>query len=187
MLGFAALTSSLLSAICCGPAGRLSTARISSEQDEVLNPESCSAIRRAFKPAADVPQSKAFKPAADESLFHCEKSNQKRLAPGARRFGCYAAAAAARPTPLLRSVSSCFACALRFSPNAGRHQLAHPCLRSLRDPARCAFTSPLRGSLGQTMVPCSRIRLRCSACLTARCRTRTAHPCATVRLFRFIP
>jgi len=126
MLGFAALTSSLLSAICCGPAGRLSTARISSEQDEVLNPESCSAIRQAFKPAAD------------ESLFHCEKINQKRLAPGARRFGCYAAAAAARPTPLLRSVSSCFACALRFSPNAGRHQLAHPCLRSLRDPARFA-------------------------------------------------
>jgi len=93
---------------------------------------------KAFKPAADVLQSKAFKPAPDESLFHCEKINQKRLAPGARRFGCYAAAAAARPTPLLRSVSSCFACALRFSPNAGRHQLAHPCLRSLRDPARFA-------------------------------------------------
>src|SRR3546814_11450194 len=50
-----------------------------------------------------------------------------------------------------------------------------PCLRSLRDPARFAryaFASPLRGSLGQTVVPCSRIRLRCSACFTARCRTR---------------
>src|SRR3546814_15797650 len=50
-----------------------------------------------------------------------------------------------------------------------------PCLRSLRDPARFAryaFASPLRGSLGQTVVPCSRIRLRCSACFKARSRPR---------------
>src|SRR3546814_12712704 len=66
---------------------------------------------------------------SDLALFRAEKG-RKRLAPGARRL------------------SSCFACALRFSPNAGRHQLGHPC--------------------PQTVVPCSRIRLRCSACFTAR-------------------
>src|SRR3546814_227489 len=48
--------------------------------------------------------------------------------------------------------ASCLTGALRFSPNAGRHQLGHPC--------------------PQTVVPCSRIRLRCSACFTARCCTR---------------
>src|SRR3546814_3132940 len=39
-------------------------------------------------------------------------------------------------------------------------------------PYTTLFRSPLRGSLGQTVVPCSRIRLRCSACFTARSRTR---------------
>ena len=43
-------------------------------------------------------------------------------------------------------------------------ELAHPCARSLRDIARCtryAFTSPLRGSLGQTPAP--RPALACDA------------------------
>jgi len=43
-------------------------------------------------------------------------------------------------------------------------ELAHPCVRSLRDIARCtryAFTSPLRGSLGQTPAP--RPALACDA------------------------
>src|SRR3546814_7368775 len=53
------------------------------------------------------------RPAAGEVLFTAEK-DPKRLAPGARRCG------------------SCRTDALRVSPNSGRHQLGHPCLRSLR-------------------------------------------------------
>src|SRR3546814_11409303 len=69
---------------------------------------------------------------------------------------------------LVTGVQTCaLPISLRFAPNAGRHQLGHPC--------------------PQTVVPCSRIRLRCSACFTARCRTWPAHPCATCRLLRSIP
>jgi len=121
-------------------------------------------------------------------------SRRKRTQNALRRARAVSAASQQRPLRGLRlrcaRSASCLTGSLRFSSNAGRHQLGHPCLRSLRDPARCAryaFTAPLRGLLGQTVVPCSRIRLRCSARFTARCRTRPAHPCATARLPRFIP
>ena len=122
--------------------------------------------------ACALDRSESFhRPAAGEALFKAERA-ENALRRVARRCG------------------SCRTDCLRFSPNAGRHQLGHPCLRSLRDPARFAryaFTSPLRGSLGRIMAPCSRIRLRCSACFTARCRTWPVHPCAIAPLFCFIP
>ncbi len=57
---------------------------------------------------------------------------------------------------------------------------------------RCASWQPQAGAeltrpCVQTAAPIPCVCLRCSPRLTASCRTRPAHPCATRLLFRFIP
>src|SRR3546814_9620393 len=73
---------------------------------------------------------------------------------------------------------------IRRPPRSTLTDTPFPYTTLFRSCARYAFASPLRGSLGQTVVPCSRIRLRCSACFTARGRTQPripALPLASVR------